>query len=297
MNTFEDCASLDGIAVFGCSHTRVACSALPPPFTKEMRTAMSAKTFENCSGIPAPGSQAVLRGAIPARFTVILGFLSFLFLTTAASHGQFVTITGNSIAHFQAPFAPEEFPHLLASQVNIWGVDSVACAYFLSTNGNGTPLLYFYVPAQTTVAVLIDSTNDIRTGVPVAQHMLCIETTIGLLLRRNPNIKIVVANTPPWTQFNPCTNANNPPAVLTAMQAYNAAYADPTTGLQALYPNNVRVADVYTPAAESNGWANPSYMSGPCGTHPGPEFIWTLSWAHFVPPYTTLVMEAINHQW
>jgi len=258
---------------------------------------MSAKGNERFSGTPALRSQAARHGVVPASCTVILGFLSFLVLAAAAAHGQYVTITGNSIAHFQATFATEEFPHLLASQVNIWGVDSVPCSYFLSTNGNGTPLLYFYVPAQTTVAVLIDSTKDIRTGVPVAQHMLCIETTIGLLLRRNPNIKIVVANTPPWTQFNPCTNANNPPTILTAMQAYNAAYADPTTGLQALYPNNVRVADVYTPAAESNGWANPFYMSGPCGTHPGAEFIWSISWGHFVSSYTTLVMGAINDQW
>lgn len=258
---------------------------------------MRAQDRNGFSGPPAPSKQDFGRGAVLAAMSVFLRCLGFFVLATAAAHGQFVTIAGNSIAHFQANFAPEEFPQLLGSEVHIWGVDSVPCSYFLSTNGSGTPLLYFYVPAQTTIAVLIDSTNDIRTGVPVTQHMQCMETTIGLLLRRNPNIKVVVANTPPWTQFNPCSSADNPPAVLTAIQAYNAAYADPSAGLQAMYPNNVRVADVYTPAAESNGWANPFYMNGPCGIHPGPEFTWSMSWAHFVSAYTTLVMEAIDDEW
>jgi hypothetical protein len=89
------------------------------------------------------------------KFLTTLLFLS----CTAFAQSPFVAITGNSIAHFQANFASEEFPLLQSSQVFIWGADSVTCSYFNATN-QGVPLIYSYIPAQTTVAVLIDSTND-----------------------------------------------------------------------------------------------------------------------------------------
>jgi hypothetical protein len=127
--------------------------------------------------------------------------------------------------------------------------------------------------------------------------MACIEQTITYLLTRNSALKIVVADTPPWTQYNPCTQQNNDPSILTAIRSYNAAYFSPTTGLQAVFPNNVRVADVYTPAAQPDGWANPAYMNGPCGIHPGAEFVWSISWGHFSTTYDQLVMNAINGQW
>ncbi len=232
----------------------------------------------------------------------MLLFLAALLAVTAAyAQSPYVTITGNSIAYFQQPFAPEEFPSLPSDEVYIWGQPSVQCSYFNALSTNGEPLIYFYVPAQTTVAVLIDSTNDVANDIPVNQHMACIEQTIDYLLQRNMNLLIVVANTPPWTQWNPCLNGgqggNNSPIYLQMIEAYNAAYADPNTGLQALYPNNVRVADVYTPAALPDGWANPELMTGPCGIHPGPQWIWTTSWAHFTPAFDQLVIEAVNGQW
>jgi len=226
-----------------------------------------------------------------------------LMLLTAAAFGQsqfqnaYVTITGNSIAHFQAPFAMQEFPAIPAANVYIWGVDSAPCSYLLQTNSSGEPLLLFLVPERTTVAVLIDSTNDIRTNVPVPEHMACIEQTISILLARKPDLKIVVTNTPPWTQWDPCTDTNRDYSVVQAIEAYNAAYADPVSGLQALYPNNVRVADVFTPNAYSSGWGIPADMAGPCGTHPGQEFQWSSSWQHFAFPYELLVMQAVNGRW
>jgi len=189
-----------------------------------------------------------------------------ILLLSAAAFGQsqfpnaYVTITGNSIAHFQAPFAMQEFPAIPPANVYIWGMDSVPCSYFLQTNSDGQPLLLFYVPARTTVAVLIDSTNDVRTNVSVTQHMACIEQTISILLARNPELRIVVANTPPWTQWDPCTETNRDYSVVQAIESYNAAYADPVSGLQALYPNNVRVADVFTPSAYSSGGGFPMIL-------------------------------------
>ena len=202
----------------------------------------------------------------------------------------YVAITGNSIAQFQAPFALQEFPAIPSLNVKIWGMDGATCSGVL-------PLILHLVPGNTNVAVLIDSTNDIANGVPVAQHMSCIEQTIALLLGRNPALRIVVANTPPWTQYNPCTATYRDYSVVEAIEAYNAAYADPSSGLQALFPNNVRVADVFTPAAYADGWAIPQYMSGPCGIHPGQEYQWSASWAHFAQPYQVLVMSAVQGRW
>src|SRR5262249_42831196 len=139
--------------------------------------------------------------------------LCALFLAVSAARCQsptqyqnaYVTVMGNSIAHFQANFATQEFPAIPAANVWIWGTDSATCAYFLQSNGVGLPLILYYVPARTTVLVLIDSTNDVMTGATVTQHMACIEQTVSALLGRNPALKIVVANTPPVTHWNPCT--------------------------------------------------------------------------------------------
>lgn len=225
-------------------------------------------------------------------------FLSaILFLASASSAGQslgqyskHVTITGNSIAHFQANFGPYEFPAIQQSGVFIWGEDGQTCAEVLT-------LILYLVPAQTDVAVLIDSTNDIRDSVPVAQHMNCMYETISALLARNPGLKIVAANTPPWTHYNPCTGEDNPDSILNLIAVYNEAYSDHSSGLQATWPNNVRVADVWTPSAGADGWAIPADMPGPCGIHPGQEFQWATSWSHFASPYEALVMQAVRGLW
>jgi hypothetical protein len=201
-----------------------------------------------------------------------------------------VTVTGNSIAHFQAPFATREFPAILNQNVWIWGIDSAPCSTVLT-------LILQLVPANTDIAVLIDSTNDVKLGISVSQHMACIEQTITALLERNASLKVVVANTPPWTQYNPCTGTDRDDSIVDEIRAYNATYADPISGLQALWPNNVRVADVFTPSAYPDGWAIPDDMSGPCGVHPGQEFQWSTSWSHFAAPYEALVLQAVRQQW
>jgi len=201
-----------------------------------------------------------------------------------------VTITGNSIAQFQGGFQQREFPLLPSQNVVIRGENSYTCALIL-------PLILYLVPANTDVVVLIDSTNDVQNGVTIAEHMLCIEQTIQSLLGRNPALRVVVANTPPWTHWNPCTSLYRDSSVISQISMYNAAYADPVSGLQARWPSRVRVADVWTPNADQDGWAVPQYMTGPCGIHPGNAGVWSSSWQHFVDAYTGLVMAAVQGTW
>ena len=258
---------------------------------------MSTTSLSLCYWSNLRAGRSFSRHCYKAGFFV-LALLSAVLYVAPPAHGQVigfyknthVTITGNSIAHFQAPFAMLEFPAILSQNVDIWGIDGAPCSMVFQ-------LVLPLVPANTDVLVLIDSTNDIKNGIPVDQHMSCIENTISVLLARKPALKIVVANTPPWTEFNPCTSMNRDHSIVDAIEAYNSAYVDPNHGLQALWPHNVRVADVFTPAALPSGWANPQYMAGPCGVHPGQEFQWSASWAHFAAGYEPLVMAAVQGRW
>ena len=230
------------------------------------------------------------------RLTCAFVILSLTAGGSAAAQGigvyskKHVAISGNSLAQFQGGFQSREFPLLPPANVVIRGQYSYTCAMIL-------PLVTYLAPANSDVIVLLDSTNDIRTNVPVQQHMACIEQTIATLLLRNPAARIVVANTPPWTQWDPCTNQYRDHSIVDLIEAYNAAYADPASGLQAQWPANVRVADVFTPSADSDGWAIPQYMTGPCGIHPGDAGVWSASWQHFADGYTGLVMSSLNGQW
>lgn len=201
-----------------------------------------------------------------------------------------VTIAGNSIADFQIGFQPEELPLLAPANVVIRGMDSYPCNHLL-------PVISFLVPSNSNVVVLFDSTNDVANHVPIQQHMECIEQSISALLTRNNALRVVVANTPPWTHWNPCTNTYRDDSVLSDIATYNSAYADPVTGLQALWPTEVRVADVWTPNVGSDGWAIPQDMTGPCGIHPGDRSVWSSSWQHFSQAYTGVVMSAVNGGW
>ncbi len=222
---------------------------------------------------------------------LILVLNSFAFAQSIGNlYNKHVTITGNSLAQFQGGFQSREFPLLNPQNVVIRGMNSYTCSMLVT-------LVPYLVPVNTDVLVLLDSTNDIRTGVTVPQHMACIVQTITNLLARTPALRIVVANTPPWTQYDPCTATYRDPSIVTLIEAYNAAYADPVTGLQARWPTRVRVADVFTPAAGQDGWALPQYMTGPCGIHPGNQGVWSDSWQHFVNGYTGLVMSAAGGRW
>ena len=218
---------------------------------------------------------------------ILSGALNAQIIQYANKH---IASTGNSLAQFQGGFQLMEFPLVPAANVVIRGQNSYTCAMIL-------PLVSYLVPPNSDAVVLLDSTNDIEHNVPVQQHMNCIEQTITSLVTRNPAVRIVVANTPPWTHWDPCTSTYRDPSVVQLIQAYNAAYADSGSGLQALWPVNVRLADVFTPSSDQDGWALPQYMLGPCGIHPGNSGIWSASWQHFADAYTGLIMAALKGQW
>lgn len=227
-----------------------------------------------------------------SRFAINAVVLLALGMTADAQSflNKHVAITGNSIAQFQGGFQQREFPLLVPQNVVIRGQNSYTCSMVL-------PLILYLVPANTDVVVLIDSTNDIQHNVTVGEHMACIEQTIEVLLARNPSLRLVILNTPPWTHWNPCTGSYRDDGVESEIVVFNNAYADPVTGLQALWPSRVRVADVWTPNADQDGWAIPQYMTGPCGLHPGNSGVWSSAWQHFSDAYTGLVMDAVSKRW
>ena len=186
---------------------------------------------------------------------------------------KYVSITGNSIAQMQGGFQRNEFPVLLPANVTIRGMYSYTCDHLF-------PLVTYLVPANTNVVVLYDSTNDVLHGVAVSDHIACMERTVAALVLRNPTIRVIVANTPPWTADNCYGDYRD------AIDVYNSAYASEP------WPANVRVVDVWTPNVLQDGsrWADPNDMTGACGIHPGPANQWTDSWSHFTAPVSQAVM-------
>ncbi len=195
-----------------------------------------------------------------------------------------ITVSGNSIAQYQYPFAIIEFSSLAPGYAYIYGAPAFTCSEVYRE-------LSFLVPADTDVAVLIDSTNDVRTGVTISDHMACMNLSIAYLVGRNPSIKIVVVNTPPWRQNN--CYAADPRQVIAA---YNAAYVDPVTGLAAAWPGVVTVADAWSLIAGPDGWAIPNLMVGYCGTHPGVAYQWSVAWQNFASSYESVAVQLARAQ-
>ncbi len=184
--------------------------------------------------------------------------LMIFFVTTLnAQLPPAARITGNSLVQF-APWPVEGI-----SLTEIRGHNGYTCALLAQ-------MLPFDVPLGTQTTVLVESTNDVRTGVPVEQHMACIEGEIAFLQSYRPGIRIIVVNTPPWNEIN-CYGDTR-----TLIAQYNSAYLS----LPAQY--GVTLVDVWTGAAQSDGWAVPELMSGPCGIHPGAFQIPNPGWYFFM---------------
>jgi len=202
-----------------------------------------------------------------------------------------ITITGNSIAQFMGGFQSHLFPAYQPSNVVIRGWSGYTCQMFL-------PVLLATVPANTNVAVLIDSTNDILHDTPLSDHMSCINQTLNALTMRNPQIKIVVALTPPWVEGNyGCSVTSGYGDKRAAIEAFNAAYrGDPGSGYPGLaqsYPHTVVIADVYTYMVLPNGYADPNLEIGPCGIHPGYAQQWSSPWNTFGNVLVSAVQRAL----
>ena len=215
-------------------------------------------------------------------------------LAQPAGLSTYPDITGNSIAMFQGGFQPYYQAPLMvpAPNITIFGMNSYTCVHIL-------PFITYIVPAKATHVVLFDSTNDVNTNVPITDHMNCMYKTINALIARSPKIKLFVANTPPQVEgcygCLPCNDHRS------LTDIYNAAYrGDPGSGflgLQSTYPHNVKVVDVWTPNALPDDYADPQYMTGPCGVHPGPANQYTGSWEHFAKPYLDAIRTSYGKQW
>lgn len=172
-------------------------------------------------------------------------------------HAQMVNVVlfGHSWAADMAGFQPWAFPNIPSSHVVVQGYHSLKCTDLLG-------VLLSSVPASTNAVFLITATNDIVDGVQVSQHMACMQTMINDLIGENPNMLILVSNVPPL-----CANTiGSFGDERSRIAAYNQAY----TGLPSMYPNNVKLIDMWTPMVDTNGWGLVNMFTGD-GIHPGPN--------------------------
>ena len=165
-------------------------------------------------------------------------------------------ITGNSLVQL-APWTSIGIP-----LTEIRGHNSYTCPML-------SILLPYDVPLGTQIAVLVESTNDILTNVPVATHMACITNEIIYLQSHRPNIRLFIVNTPPWNQTNCYGDQRD------LISQYNDTYLSLTA-------YGVTLVDVWTGAVQVDGWAVPELMSGPCGVHPGQNQTPNAGWTFFM---------------
>ena len=148
-----------------------------------------------------------------------------------------VVLFGHSWITLMEGFQPWAFPNIPSGHIAIEGYSGYTCAKLL-------PIVLQNVPASTNAVFIMAATNDVVEGVPVSQHIACMESMIGELIGENPNMLILLSNVPPLCSG---TGIGDDRATIAA---YNKAYA----GLPQLYPNNVRLVDMWTPMVDTNGW-------------------------------------------
>jgi len=165
-----------------------------------------------------------------------------------------VVLFGHSWVADMQGFQSWAFPNIPSAHISVQGYHSYTCSQLLG-------LVLTSVPASTNAVFLITATNDVVDGVPVSQHIACMETMISELIAENPNMLILVSNVPPLC-------ANTIPSFgdkRSTIAAYNQAY--PT--LPPMYPNNVKLVDLWTPMVDTSGWGLVNMFSD--GIHPGPN--------------------------
>jgi lysophospholipase L1-like esterase len=164
------------------------------------------------------------------------GYLQTPLIPPNALHVN-VVLFGHSWVQFMEGFQPWAFPNIPSQHVAIQGYGGYTCAELL-------PILLSNVPANTNAVFIMAATNDVDEGVPVSQHIACIKSMIGELIGENPHMLILLSNDPPLCFGNPFGDLRS------EIAAYNQAY----TSLPKLYPNNVRLVDMWTPMVDVNGW-------------------------------------------
>ena len=161
-----------------------------------------------------------------------------------------VVLFGHSWVQLMQGFQPWAFPNIPSQHVSIQGYGGYTCAKLLTVVSSS-------VPASTNAVFIMAATNDVLQGVPVSQHIACMESMIGELIGENPNMLILVSNVPPV-----CASAGDYRAVIAN---YNQAY----TTLPPLYPKNVKLVDMWTPMVDTSGWGLINMFRD--GVHFGPN--------------------------
>jgi len=147
-----------------------------------------------------------------------------------------VVLFGHSWIVLMQGFQPWAFPNIPSNHVSVQGYGGYTCEMLI-------PPLRSSVPASTNAAFLMTATNDVLENIPVDQHMACMQTIIGILIGENPNMLILASNVPPL--------GKNVKDHRSDISQYNQAYLT----LPQMYPNNVKVVDMWTPMVDVNGWA------------------------------------------
>lgn len=148
-----------------------------------------------------------------------------------------VVLFGHSWITLMEGFQPWAFPNIPSKHIAVEGYSGYTCAMLL-------PITLSNVPPTTNAVFIMAATNDVAEKVPVAQHIACMESMIGELIAENSHMLILLSNVPPFCFGDPSGDLRS------AIAAYNQAYA----GLPMLYPNNVRLVDMWTPMVDTSGW-------------------------------------------
>ena len=172
------------------------------------------------------------------------------------AHALHVTVVlfGHSWVERMQGYQPWAFPNIPSQHVSIQGYGGYNCQQLLG-------VLLQSVPSSTNAAFLITATNDVVESVPVSEHMACMQTMINELIGENSKMLLLVSNVPPLC----ITTLGIFGDERSRIAQYNAAYLT----LPQMYPNNVKLVDMWTPMVDTNGWGLLNMFLD--GVHPGPN--------------------------
>ena len=201
-----------------------------------------------------------------SKETVVKSLLTTLVLLVSVSSAQValyppnsntakVVLFGHSWIADMNGFAPWAFPNLPSGNIAIRGHGALTCSGLLIW-------LQGDIQPTTNVVFLMLATNDIVRNIDVNSHMACVYQAIQLILHKNPNMKILLSNVPPWCQSTVPGYGDKRQIIAT----YNAAYQL----VPQAYPQ-VTVVDMWTMTVQSDGWALPNVIDGALGYHFGPN--------------------------
>jgi len=161
-----------------------------------------------------------------------------------------IVLFGHSWIELMQGFQPWAFPNIPTQHVSVQGYGGYKCSMLLQ-------VVLSAVPASTNAVFIMSATNDVLQEIPVDQHIACMESMINDLIGENPKMLILVSNVPPV-----CRNIGD---FRILIAQYNQAY----TTLPPMYPNNVKLVDMWTPMVDTNGWGLVNMFKD--GVHFGPN--------------------------